>query len=118
MKIDRKKISECFSNGLLVNTPYLLLFFALLVGGCVDKPQPKPNILWITIEDTSPQFLGCYGNLNASTPVIDKLAEEGVRFCQCIFHWNGLFTKPNGHHYWCQSLRNRDRKSQEQISNS
>jgi arylsulfatase A-like enzyme len=84
MKIDRKKISECFSNGLLVNTPYLLLFFALLVGGCVDKPQPKPNILWITIEDTSPQFLGCYGNLNASTPVIDKLAEEGVRFANAF----------------------------------
>jgi arylsulfatase A-like enzyme len=84
MKIDRKKISECFRNGLLVNTPYLLLFFALLVGGCVDKPQPKPNILWITIEDTSPQFLGCYGNLNASTPVIDKLAEEGVRFANAF----------------------------------
>lgn len=44
------------------------------------KTQDKPNILWITIEDTSPQFIGCYGNENASTPVIDKLADEGVRF--------------------------------------
>ncbi len=42
--------------------------------------QDKPNILWITIEDTSPQFIGCYGDENAKTPVIDKLAEEGVRF--------------------------------------
>ncbi len=42
--------------------------------------QQKPNILWITIEDTSPQFIGCYGNPDARTPVIDKLAEEGVRF--------------------------------------
>ncbi|QCW99523.1 sulfatase [Aggregatimonas sangjinii] len=42
--------------------------------------QDKPNILWVTIEDTSPQFIGAYGNENASTPVIDKLAEEGVRF--------------------------------------
>ncbi len=40
----------------------------------------KPNILWVTIEDTSPQFIGCYGNDIAGTPVIDKLAEEGVRF--------------------------------------
>ncbi|KXX69321.1 sulfatase [Flammeovirga sp. SJP92] len=40
----------------------------------------KPNILWITIEDTSPQFIGCYGNENAHTPHIDQLAEEGVRF--------------------------------------
>jgi arylsulfatase A-like enzyme len=40
----------------------------------------QPNILWITIEDTSPQFIGCYGNNHARTPVIDKLAQEGVRF--------------------------------------
>jgi len=40
----------------------------------------QPNILWITIEDTSPQFIGCYGNMNAKTPVIDKLAQEGIRF--------------------------------------
>jgi arylsulfatase A-like enzyme len=46
-----------------------------------NQPEaPKPNILWITIEDTSPQFIGCYGNNNARTPVIDKLAGEGVRF--------------------------------------
>ena len=47
------------------------------------NPSPdngKPNILWITIEDTSPQFIGCYGNSDARTPVIDQLAEEGVRF--------------------------------------
>jgi arylsulfatase A-like enzyme len=42
--------------------------------------QERPNILWITIEDTSPQFIGCYGDKNASTPVIDKLAKEGIRF--------------------------------------
>ena len=42
--------------------------------------QEKPNILWITIEDTSPQFIGCYGNKNASTPNIDKLAAKGIRF--------------------------------------
>lgn len=53
----------------------LFLFFSVLVNS-----QPKPNILWITIEDSSPQFFGCYGNKDASTPVIDKLADEGVRF--------------------------------------
>lgn len=40
----------------------------------------QPNILWITIEDTSPQFIGCYGNKDARTPNIDKLAAGGVRF--------------------------------------
>ncbi|MFB9052736.1 sulfatase-like hydrolase/transferase [Formosa undariae] len=46
----------------------------------IVSAQDKPNILWITIEDTSPHFIGCYGNKDASTPVIDKLAKEGVRF--------------------------------------
>jgi arylsulfatase A-like enzyme len=52
--------------------------FFLIILSC--KTHDKPNILWITIEDTSPQFIGCYGNDNASTPIIDKLAKEGVQF--------------------------------------
>ena len=39
----------------------------------------KPNILWITYEDQM-STLGCFGDLVAITPNIDKLAEEGVRF--------------------------------------
>lgn len=42
--------------------------------------QPKPNILWVVIEDTSPEFIGAYGNPDARTPNINKLAREGVRF--------------------------------------
>ncbi|WP_242204039.1 sulfatase family protein [Aestuariivivens insulae] len=57
-----------------------LLYISCLLTLLSCKTQDKPNILWITIEDTSPQFIGCYGNTNASTPVIDKLADEGVRF--------------------------------------
>ncbi len=56
------------------------LFLLLLISATSAFAQQKPNILWVTIEDTSPQFIGCYGNLDARTPVIDKLAEEGVRF--------------------------------------
>ncbi len=54
----------------------------LAISGCTSEnlTQPKPNILWITIEDTSPQFIGCYGNQDARTPEIDRLAREGVRF--------------------------------------
>ena len=66
-----------------------VLVFTLLEIHCVGGQttsnlnilgQKKPNVLWITIEDTSPQFIGCYGNKEARTPVIDKLAEGGVRF--------------------------------------
>lgn len=41
--------------------------------------KPKPNILWISLEDTSPRF-GCYGDPLARTPNIDKLAQEGTIF--------------------------------------
>jgi arylsulfatase A-like enzyme len=58
----------------------LWLLAGLLLSAVVAFAQTKPNILWITIEDTSPQFIGCYGNKDARTPVIDRLAGEGVRF--------------------------------------
>ncbi len=56
-----------------------LTFVFLLCISTLGYAQ-QPNILWLTIEDTSPQFIGCYGNEDASTPVIDQLAKEGVRF--------------------------------------
>ncbi len=44
------------------------------------KPTPnRPNILWISFEDTSPRF-GCYGDPLARTPNVDRLAAEGCRF--------------------------------------
>ncbi|WP_404309585.1 sulfatase family protein [Neorhodopirellula lusitana] len=39
----------------------------------------RPNILWITIEDWSPD-LSCYGTKGIQTPHVDKLAAEGVRY--------------------------------------
>ncbi|MCY1721287.1 sulfatase [Prolixibacteraceae bacterium Z1-6] len=57
-----------------------ILFFALILISFISSGQKGPNILWITIEDTSPQFIGCYENKDASTPIIDRLAGEGVRF--------------------------------------
>lgn len=56
------------------------LALCLLLSGGVHCLAQKPNILWVTIEDTSPDFIGCYGNKNAKTPAIDRLAKEGVRF--------------------------------------
>lgn len=58
----------------------ILLLLLIFITSSTIKAQDKPNILWITIEDTSPQFIGCYGNANAKTPNIDKLAQEGIRF--------------------------------------
>jgi arylsulfatase A-like enzyme len=53
---------------------------AVLAGpGHTQDPAARPNILWITCEDTSPT-LGCYGDSYAVTPNLDLLAAQGVRY--------------------------------------
>lgn len=44
------------------------------------KSNEKPNILWLTFEDTSWYEFGCYGNSQVKTPNIDGLAAEGIQF--------------------------------------
>lgn len=41
--------------------------------------KQRPNILWITCEDISPN-LGCYGDTQAITPNLDRLAERGLLY--------------------------------------
>ena len=40
----------------------------------------RPNILWLTFEDTSQYEFGSYGNPDAITPVTDSIAKCGIRF--------------------------------------
>jgi len=47
-------------------------------AGSVENETP-PNILWLTTEDIGPE-IGCYGDENATTPVIDALAAKGVKY--------------------------------------
>jgi uncharacterized sulfatase len=65
-----------------------LFFAALLLPGTAlaqasqvaeTALSEKPNILWIDVEDLSPD-LSSYGNELVHTPNIDRLAEEGVRY--------------------------------------
>lgn len=66
-------------KGLLLHTRMLAFLLAITFVRNLCAAQ-QPNILWITIEDTSPHFVGSYGNASARTPVMDRLASEGVRF--------------------------------------
>jgi len=67
--------------------PGWLLAVGLLVASPLSAAAQlsRPNILWISCEDTSPD-LGCYGDEYAVTPNIDRLAAEGVRFTRCFTH--------------------------------
>lgn len=54
----------------------LLVSFATVASAAAPE---RPNILWITCEDISPN-VGCYGDSQATTPNLDRLAGEGVRY--------------------------------------
>ena len=46
--------------------------------------EDMPNILWITCEDVSADYLGCYGDVHAETPNLDRFAAEGVRYTRAF----------------------------------
>lgn len=61
----------------------------LLTGTCLATAaawgvaaQDRPNILWLSIEDTSPYDFACYGNKAVRQPVIDSLASNGILYTQ------------------------------------
>ena len=50
--------------------------------GAADVKLPggkRPNIVWISAEDLSPD-LGCYGDTYATSPNLDRFAAQGVRY--------------------------------------
>lgn len=58
--------------------------WCLLLTACgAGAAEAKPNTLWITGEDMSAKWLGCYGNQQIKTPNFDRLASEGFRYTGC-----------------------------------
>ncbi len=58
-----------------------------LLAGCgsvAHAADSRPNILWIGLDDARADVLGSYGAAWATTPNIDRLAAEGVRFHNAI----------------------------------
>ncbi|MHC4962344.1 MAG: sulfatase-like hydrolase/transferase [Planctomycetota bacterium] len=76
----KKRSSGYFLKG-LVTAAAVLMFAgsAAALDSQTNESSPKPNILWISIEDIS-SHLGCYSDENAITPTIDTFAEEAVRY--------------------------------------
>ncbi|MCY4402297.1 MAG: sulfatase-like hydrolase/transferase [Candidatus Poribacteria bacterium] len=78
----------------------------------------RPNILWISLEDTTPRF-GCYGDAIARTPNIDQLAASGCRFPNAFSTAGvcapsraaiitGMYQTSIGTHHMRTGLRNRN----------
>jgi arylsulfatase A-like enzyme/Tfp pilus assembly protein PilF len=60
----------------------LLLLLLAAAGGCRrEKPW---NVLLVTFDTTRADRIGCYGNQRISTPTLDGLAADGVRFANAF----------------------------------
>lgn len=60
----------------------LILLFALITSSLLRAEGASPNIVLILADDLGYGDLGCYGHPVAKTPVLDRLAADGVRFTQ------------------------------------
>lgn len=59
---------------------FLLGIFLILSGGIC---QPSlPNIVWIVVEDMSPEHLESYGGTGGKTPHLNALAKESLQYQQ------------------------------------
>jgi N-sulfoglucosamine sulfohydrolase len=63
-----------------------LLSVVFLLPEVLPAADPaRPNVLWVSIEDSSPD-LGCYGDSYAITPNLDQFAKQAVRYTACFAH--------------------------------
>ena len=64
------------------------LCLALAALGCLscgdggEEPAIR-HVLFLTLDTTRADQLGCYGNPEVKTPAIDQLSREGTRFADC-----------------------------------
>ncbi|HSH95887.1 MAG TPA: sulfatase-like hydrolase/transferase [Roseimicrobium sp.] len=59
------------------------LLFAVMPLHAADTIAKRPNILWITAEDMSPD-LGCFGDPYAVSPNINELAAKSIRYTRAF----------------------------------
>jgi len=72
-----------------------IIFTAFNICGCssTHKNDNEPNIILIFIDDMGWADFSCFGNTDAQTPNIDRLASEGISFEQ--FYVNSPICSPS-----------------------
>lgn len=79
---------KCF----LMRSRFLLLaLVAWLCGPAVAAE--RPNIIVVLLDDMGWGDFSCFGNKDAKTPQVDRLAQEGIRFSQ--FYVNSPICSPS-----------------------
>ncbi len=76
--------------------PLLFLVVAHLLlshNELIAAPPSRPNIVMVFIDDMGWGDFSCFGNRDAKTPNVDRLAAEGIRFSQ--FYVNAPICSPS-----------------------
>ena len=60
----------------------LLLFLTSWFLSGMGLAGPRPNLVWILADDLGWADLGSYGQKQLSTPQLDRMAPEHMRFAQ------------------------------------
>lgn len=68
------------------------LLFTLLVAR-MDAAAARPNVIMVFIDDMGWGDFSCFGNRDAKTPNVDRLAAEGIRYSQ--FYVNSPICSPS-----------------------
>ena len=70
----------------MLRTALLLGAIGLLSLATAPARQDRPDLLLITIDTLRADRVGAFGHAGARTPVLDRLAAEGVRFADATAH--------------------------------
>lgn len=62
----------------------LALAAGIVGGGCAPREARRPNVVIVVLDTTRADVLSAYGNAKPTTPHIDRLAREGVRFTRAF----------------------------------
>lgn len=80
------------SRCLLSLLPLTIVNCAMSLPSEAKETQSKPNIILIMADDMGYGDIGCYGSNYIKTPVLDKMAADGIKFID--YHSNGAVCTP------------------------
>jgi arylsulfatase A-like enzyme len=75
--ISRRRVLQV--KNLRLIAVFFLPIWTLTLISCSPQPARSPNVLFICVDDLRPE-LGCYGNSQVKSPMLDRLAAEGTVF--------------------------------------
>lgn len=67
-------------NHVMARWGVLGLWLVVFVAAAAELPERRPNIVFILADDAGYGDLGCYGQKQLTTPHLDRMAAEGMKF--------------------------------------